>query len=587
MTSVDDRVPVVVPTAAITGSNPIRHDVRVAGYGAYGCVFVITIGRRTLALKAQRIDASNLQRVAALRNETGVLMVMRRLLTDRVTPNVLYVQRITAGPTRDPDYDRFIADHADICPNIRESDDIDNPLFHYTLMEYANGGTLHDFLAQGVPLGTKMLRGLAFQLAWTLASAEQTVGFRHLDLHGKNILLHQYHGDTRQHTFRRQRGAFEQDDYWRLAGVDQFVKLADMGLSRTATVPEVQIYQEGFSGLIRILSPTAFFMDMMVQLQYTAERPDDADTLRDQLHRGFHSDMWAYGVLLVEMALSGWTMPNTDTTWTPETERLWYIGTHVSLESAQSLRDLKKLFRDRLLELYPGHALFDRRVRLVDNYINNLPGICLLNRALGNGLLPTDASIPGIANSVPYQLLNANRAILERIGDGIYDQAVRYIRERHGDVFIDLVSKLLSWGVDERVTMRSGVHGLFMNHALLHQFFDELKITSTTSAVAGYTWSYNASRPITQLPFRPPDTTMRTRVILYTPPSTIVGYSEMPVEPREVEIRAELNPQSRSSIFRKPVTAAATTCPTLKLFLDYSSLNSDVCALLDTLAKYL
>lgn len=523
--------------------------VEVAGFGNYGCILAITTKDNiTTAYKIQYVpgndELNNNQRSKLIAIEFQILSILNNAIDNLLTPNLLRTIEIFSDSNKNRSV-KLLLKLAEKCECLKDilkeynQNKYTRGNFYFYRSEYAASGNLNQFL-QKTTLSPQATKQISFQIAWTLAGLEQMYGFRHLDLYKNNIVFNPAKLNT-NYIFERgsSRWSIKFD-----ASFPYIPYLIDFSISqmdndhfsKNIQKNYPQFFQEGFAGAQNIISPMFFFVDYIEFLKnialYALTKPEIVKIRLEHNRVGYHSDMWAFGITLTEMALTGFKIfppsllskhrdwkPNQP--WNPNVEHLLYIGTHVNEKSTQAMKNIKVSFIAMFTENF-SQIPSEKRNMYTKLYLEYLIGICLLNNSLGNGLLPSKNNnndqdeIFIIINSEPYKILEKHKKDILLVGKlednlNIYDYVVKYLRETHGNNFIDLIKKLLAWTISERVTLdhkdNPTFHNRFMNLVIDHEYYDSLRIKENIYSETIFI--IPESLPIKELPFRPLETDFR------------------------------------------------------------------------------
>jgi hypothetical protein len=198
--------------------------------------------------------------------------------------------------------------------------------------------------------------------------------------------------------------------------------------------------------------------------------------------KGFNSDMWSMGIMIVNMICSSIDIPNE-------------IINGLSYEINEDLNNkidlvmLRKImiYRFFSLPIYVNEKSFELSRHFKDKFANYLDdielgsiytdyvlGICLFNKYLGNGLLPKEKDGYELVNNDIYQLLYEDKDILKSIGmineeKHIFNYVIEWIRDKfYGDTGINLLKNLFSWNIFVRMNINDNKS----NYSLFSKIMD-------------------------------------------------------------------------------------------------------------------
>ena len=467
--------------------------------GSYGCTFD-TIQkleddndahkneRERRAVKIQGYDKKDTKSAEDITQEVVIGLTLSNITRD-TTPGVVKIfdnfksrsfpseWKQTAKENCENFYD-FIVDR-----QIREK------FYWYLVMEYGDGGDLSSYLHSadiyGNGLSSDEILSFSFQLIWTLHCLQTQIGFRHFDLKPNNIILKNINTPRIYQFSRTHNEKNVKDPSWTMfLGPEnkngQFntskheLKIIDFGMSKVAKSPnslginakETDIFLSSVGGTVTYMDPKVFFLDT-----YKTKKID----------RGYDADMWSVGIILIDLCLSGWRNPSelNHESWTDndtyyntfQEVLLFFVGA-----TEQKLMTHLTLIKPALGEPFDPYG-YDT------NWRDVVVGICLLNDALGNGLLPNIADWPEVENSELYIQLKRAEKDLKKLaaptfnGKKLYDYVIDRIREKMGTSGLQLIKNLLEWSPARRI--RSGLsldtNPQYFYTTLLSTYFVPLK----------------------------------------------------------------------------------------------------------------
>ena len=176
--------------------------------------------------------------------------------------------------------------------------------------------------------------------------------------------------------------------------------------------------------------------------------------------QGYDDDIFAMALILLESGLAGLpalAIGQAQETWeVPEewARREQYgpmpgMNTILDMPFASTVAATTSI-RTQYEEAVTDHVLEDPKLEWIIN-------LCNLQQALGNTLLPNPDLWPGLAETQLYQFLKTIENDIPAFnmragGQRFYDDVVvKSLREAHGDTFVDLLKRMLSWEPEARM----------------------------------------------------------------------------------------------------------------------------------------
>ena len=492
--------------------------------GTFGCVLKGYNVRKTLmgfgaahhprAIKVQAITTSLLEGMA--RKEATLSRLLSTIVERGIAPGVAqffdaFVSRaipvswVDAMRTKCPNFHDNHLQLVDIVEQKggkrRVTQTTVGDRFLISVSEFGDGGSLSDHMehrtALNQPFNIDELRNIAFQLCWTMHALQSTLGFRHFDFKHKNVVLkrvteNRIYQFTSASSGQMERtwmfgiGPTEQNaPFSQLLDFDYEVKLIDFGLSSQSQSGSAADPVEKIQGTVPMLEPETLFRLM------------EGDSSR-QAVRGFDADIWAVGITLAELSLTGWIRPQEleHVHWRPHSsiniveEPLFLLYQEIGDVSQVAERNntLRRLRKDIVSE---AEAMASFRGMNASQFFGSraiaievLVGVCLFQNACGHGLLPEPT--PELEQNPVYIVLRRNRDALAAIGQVSYrdpfnpqQQRTRHfysfvidrLRFSYTDSGLELILSMLSWSRTGRQFVgQTWGPGLFYN-CITHPFF--------------------------------------------------------------------------------------------------------------------
>lgn len=443
--------------------------VEVIAGGNYGCVFLITTDDGTeFADKVEFVSQENpldtlhentlVHRIVSQFSEgeqcifivklysTGVKLGLPTLFYETVG-NYVDAAKYSANPKSL----RHAGAIIDFCYTLRRTLSVklrykkenpfsEGPLVTHSMMQYANGGTLRDFVLglvqKKLRVTLKTFNQIVFPLVWTFRSLWNGLGFTHGDIRLLNVVL--AYVDTPTYVMC-------EDPSIRLALAISVKKgefiphLTDFGQSiiTETCVPKAK----------GIYTPTCDPRNMFVGFPLLSIGAASA------LQNDLWNDMWSFCLMSLEMV----TYPVLKT-------NVLSLHKNAHTYSVVYYDAFKRLLFHLLYNMEGGYSVPDdlesrttklsvismRATILADSLI----GVCLLNLALGNNILPHPNDIEGLNNSSIFTLLHLNAMSLLKMaaidveGKKIitpYDKVVEIIRSSMGEDGVDFFRTAFAW----------------------------------------------------------------------------------------------------------------------------------------------
>ena len=492
--------------------------IRSLGEGSFGCVLEYR-ERFTLEHRAIKVqvygDRTTMAR--AVLNEMYIAELITSVALDgKMTPGIIRQFKMTVADVllrpfmadtvraRCPNFYRKVIQRINVATigsteeNELEEELQGRPKFAYQILELSQDGDLKGVLdafhfttmmqfdqdsAELLEKQRALVLGIAFQIAWTLYVLQESMGFRHYDLKPGNILVFKVR-DSESAVFEGTGDSmrFKLDD----SGVEYVAKLADFGKAQISSVPRgfrtryqheiglvPKIGNPGRRGTLRYMCPAQLIFTGARIPRYregeekSSERvPISKQRINFEHHLSINheSDMWALGIIIVEMCLVGWIEPWMRVEGDMRRKHplfLWHLNDQVDIVSA----------REMILELLTPQLRDYHSTSHPAELIEVLFGMAGLNRALGNdsrfhcsnGANNEALEEIGTNTSVAYAILHSPEIqayILEAItienpDDAteeitLYDRVVHRIRQVIGDEGVQLVKRLLQWAPNDR-----------------------------------------------------------------------------------------------------------------------------------------
>jgi len=450
--------------------------------GSFGCTFDviqeleddgdnIRNERERRAVKIQAFKKSDISRAEEITQEI-ILGLTLSNVTENTTPGVVKIFdnfKAYAVPKE------WYSSANNKCPNfyndfLKSKGKLGSKIFWYLIMEFGDGGSLASYLKSYSDtrrsLSNEEIRAFAFQLVWTLHCLQTQVGFRHFDLKPDNIILKSVL-DPRVYEFNRiQPKGTAVDQLWTMfLGPDSSnkelnqsryeLKIIDFGLSKVAKSGTSAVRNNSIvsniqrRGRLSELGGTPDYMDPKTFFLDTTEIASSGTIERD-----YDADMWSVGIIIIDMCIAGWTRPKNlkhalwleNEPWTldSELESILYLSYGVNDEF------------DIVTKKIQSKIINDKEIGLVEDDLDIVIGMCLLNDALGNGLLPDPKIWREISKSKLFKTLTQLKDELKKLaapvfnGKKLYDFVVDRLRLKLGDEGLDLVRRLLVWSPQQR-----------------------------------------------------------------------------------------------------------------------------------------
>ena len=465
--------------------------------GTYGCTFntvqildddgdaeMNEIEKR--AVKIQGYNNNDTERAQAI-TEEAVLGLTLSDITKKTTPGVIKIFdnfKSTQVPVE------WLPSAKQKCPNFYEfANNTQNKqkMFWYLIMEYGDAGDLQNYIeiADNITDGikSKEIQSFVFQLIWTIHCLQTQVGFRHFDLKPENIILKSAL-DGEVHEFKRKKKLGSEQ--WTLFigpkninrnfnSSKYVLKVIDFGLSKVAKTNMKTTDLSITSGAyVENAGGTPPYMDPKTLFEYL--------DIKNQFKRGYDVDMWAIGMIIIDLCLSGWKRPTTlNHGYWP---RLDTYTSNITTPLLFHFGSSEDVFKMVAISIKPELGEEFNPNEEIDTSINDLIiGMCLLNDALGNGILPDKEAWPRLVESDYYRKLRYVRSKLEKLsnmkfgGKRLYMYIVDRIKDKIGEDGLELVKGLLSWSPDVRVRLgKNRKYAKYLYGALEMKYFDSLKI---------------------------------------------------------------------------------------------------------------
>ena len=444
---------------------------RYIGTGKTGCVFLMDIGGLK-ALKIQLLTKDNLNDIEK-----------ENLIQNRITSELVNVPRIYKSINTE--LWRFAfniaktdkSSYLSIAKELRKCNilsKVDEKQFiNVTFMDYVHGGTLKEYAIEN-KFKNYQIRNFMYQMFWTMNHLQQTYGFRHLDLHMDNIIVdNSVISDDKEYVsivyedFKTAlilgnrlddvQNEASEEAIKSKAEVDKMLWVVDLGLSE---IPYTSKERVGDLGNYAIEAPEVYFVDIPLMKLNCLNKP----------RKAYHSDMWSLGVMLVSLITASVDLPDEIKSNFPSEQigelkdkvideslfrrliisQFFALPIYINQESLGGSDIFRELFNDKFED--EDYASICTRFLL---------GICLFNKYIGNGLLPTSSDgIEYVENDV-YTLLSDNKEILESIGmvtqeKHFFEYVIEWIDQFfYGNSGKIMLKQLFSWNIETRMNINN------------------------------------------------------------------------------------------------------------------------------------
>lgn len=294
----------------------------------------------------------------------------------------------------------------------------------------------HGILSVHIPL--EEIKGIVFQLLWTINCAQNINDFKHRDIKADNVMLTV---TSSTNTFI----SYNLKNKW--VTTSKVPILIDFNLSETNNVISDKSWR---CGTLSYMPPNKMYM---------VERKEG--TKEENYH-----DPWSIGILITSLLLCGRNVPFDNSN-----ESLVVKGQIFEPKFAETIFQLPLLKEKQIKSLFYNHM--GKWV-----FIKHAIIMSLFQESLGNGPFPTDKHKRKkccnlLINSNLMIIVKAKWTEVKRLvkGEAIVSNCVSLIGKEIGGDAVDLISHLLCWCPEERLDCRS---------AFNHTFFDSLKHTKTS-----------------------------------------------------------------------------------------------------------
>jgi len=486
--------------------------LRVLGSGSFGTAILIQNPRRKVPTVLKIIRIEDEKKIRAFKAEIQIAKQIGEEIEKRSTGSVLavYDEGVFIDRKGSPNIiingkgesslwtDAIRMSIATIDNKTKTknyTNDNDEQQYAWFEMEYADGGPLLNYVSKE-KLNVKQIREIVFQLTWTLAVTQAGHGLRHFDLKADNISILNRNNNKKSHDFKETyRWIFKsQPRTWKLDGNPAIRPVVlDFGLSSIGyttregarRVRPVGVYTSHVAGTPHTADPLALM----------SKRPTSSTPAR----RGFYPDIWALGVLVLQMGLINTRAPSNWNCVGWPAGTLWKADMHpieiVVLEGSRNYfkRQFKLLFKNLMDE-----------TKSVSWVIGSSIGVCMIARSAGVNLFDDiDPYYPFNEKFIKYPTIGAalfqeqdqfrlytsvsvnKNNITDRVS--LSDMIIDLFRINLGDTALDFVRCCFS--------------GSFKTckEALLHPYFSCLEHHKTPTTTS---WYYHQDeRPFVKIEF--------------------------------------------------------------------------------------
>lgn len=501
-------------------------DTESIAEGSYGCTFKANLKDENgtpivRAVKVQIVPPKDKEKIS---NEIALGIELTDTVKQKQAPGVIQLfeeKSISVIP------EEWLNASLKKCPNFYQrvqqskAKNIETE-FVLIVMEFANGGSLQeyvsDILTQSInpKMRTEILRNISFQIGWTLMVLENRFGFRHFDLKTLNIVLSKVSNPTYFEFNLIEKGSTPQK--WNL-GIGGDINLNDEKATQFAFKHQIKLIDFGVSKFVEKKEKKRLKQvgrsKSSVESRYSGTRPwfdpsiyfvsREKMSRNMKFRRSYEADMWALGIMMIEMTLANWSHP------------IYTEDFKFGKSPEMVLVDIPKLQPDKTNLNMLSDKLRTREdisnLQLSDDDLAIIITMCCINHAFGNGLLPTFNEWPELKETpILINFLTENKKYLEKIGsvsflsnvsttetENIFTIIADYVRNTLGTDGFDLIRRLLQWSPLKRgifgsfKTKRNTPHyfASFIEHPFFDPYYGQQVIIKTSFPVEKSVWSFS------------------------------------------------------------------------------------------------